>query len=283
MSKHLKFMRPLVLVALLASPLQAADAVDADTVVATVNGQDITVGQMVMVRSSLPEQYLTLPDDALFNGILDQIIQQSVLANSYEGSDPKRLKIALASERRLILADTVVGDFLESPVSDEELRAAYNAKFEEYQGPTEYDASHILVDTQEEADAIRAEIVGGADFATMAKEKSTGPSGPSGGALGWFGAGAMVPAFETAVTALSVGEVSNPVKTQFGWHLIILNDTRVDDTPTFDENRGELMGEVQGQKLDAFIASLTTASDIDRSMAKKIDPSVIKQTSLLDN
>ncbi len=282
MSKHLKFLCSAALVLGLSGPVVAADAVDADTVVATVNGTQVTVGQMIMVRAALPQQYQSMPDDVLFNGILDQIIQQNLLAQAHTGDEPRRLEIALQSERRLILADAVVEDFLSEPPSEEDIQAAYDARYANFEGPSEFNAAHILVETEEEAVALRQQIVDGADFAEMAKEHSTGPSGPSGGALGWFGPGMMVPEFETAVVAMNAGDVSAPVKTQFGWHLIKLNELRKQETPALADVRSELAGEVQGAKLEAFIASLTEKSEIDRSNAAAFDPSIIKQTNLLD-
>ncbi|MEQ9692839.1 peptidylprolyl isomerase [Shimia sp. SDUM112013] len=283
MLKHLKFLCATAVTLALTSPSLAKDAVDAETVVATVNGTPVTVGQMIMVRSALPQQYLTMPDDVLFTAILDQIIQQNVLAQAHEGDDPKRLEIALQSERRLILADSVVEKFLSNMPTDAEVQAAYDAKYSGFEGPTEYNAAHILVASEEEAVNLRQKIVDGADFADMAKEHSTGPSGPSGGALGWFGAGMMVPEFETAVFEMEVGGVSEPVQTQFGWHLIKLNETRKQEVPMIDDIRGELIGEIQGAKLDAFIDSLTAKSEIDRTSAEGIDPAVIKDATLLDD
>ena len=146
----------------------------------------------------------------------------------------------------------------------------------------EYNASHILVETEEEAVAVKAEIDAGADFAATAREKSTGPSGPNGGQLGWFGAGAMVPSFEAAVIALEVGEVSNPVQTQFGWHIIILNETRTPDAPTLEEVRDELLQNVRDTAVEEYVASLTAEAQIDQSGAADVDPSVLSDLTLVE-
>ena len=167
-------------------------------------------------------------------------------------------------------------------MSEDALRAAYDKSVAEAEGAVEWNASHILVETEEEARAVIAELEGGADFATVAKEKSTGPSGPNGGELGWFGEGQMVPAFEEAVKGLSKGEISEPVETQFGWHVVKLNDSRDAETISFEDSR-EMLTQQLGQDASASaIESVTAAAEVTRSV-DEIDPAVISQTDLIDN
>ena len=139
-----------------------------------------------------------------------------------------------------------------------------------------------MVETEEDALAVKAEIEGGADFAEVAKEKSTGPSGPSGGSLGWFGPGMMVPAFETAVAELEVGGISAPVKTQFGWHIIKLEDKRSKEAPAMEEVKAELETQVRQIKAQAMIEELTAAATVDRTAAEGIDPTVLSNIGLLE-
>ncbi|CAN0587607.1 unnamed protein product, partial [Ectocarpus sp. 12 AP-2014] len=122
----------------------------------------------------------------------------------------------------------------------------------------------------------------GADFAEVAKTSSTGPSGPSGGELGWFSAGQMVPEFQTAVQDMEVGDISEPVQTQFGWHVIKLNETRIPEAPSLDEVRGEIVSELEAQAIEDHVSALTEAADISRPDLSGIDPSVLQQTNLLD-
>lgn len=284
MSKQVKFMRSTALALLLAAPTLGAAEPTSDTVVAKVNDTEITIGHMIVVRENLPDQYKTLPDDILFKGILDQIIQQTLLAQSLEGPAPKEIAIALENQERLLLADAAINKALEEGVEVADLEKRYQEKYVEgYEGAPEFNASHILVETSEDAAEIRAEIVGGADFAEMAKEKSTGPSGPSGGSLGWFGPGEMVPAFEEAVFALGVGEVSEPVQTQFGWHVVKLNDKRIQAAPSFEDVQAELVSEVQAEIIDAKIAALTEAAEVDLTQAEGIDPAIIKNMDLVQS
>ncbi|GAA6209760.1 peptidylprolyl isomerase [Cognatishimia sp. WU-CL00825] len=283
MSKSLNFLRGTAVALLLATPAFSDDSPNADTVVATVNGQDVTLGHMLAIRATLDAQYQSLPDDVLFNGILDQLVQQNLLAQSFGGETPKRIALAVENTKISMLAAEVLQEVIASKVDDAAVQAAYDAKYANFEGSREFHASHILVPTQDEATAITADIRNGADFATTAQEKSTGPSGPGGGDLGWFGAGQMVAPFEEAVKALEVGAVSDPVETQFGWHVIKLNDSRLQEAPALDAVRAEILADVQRATIDAELARLTEAADVDRSAAEAIDPAILKQADLLEN
>ena len=279
MQKRLNFIATLGLAVTLAMPAQAQDA---NTVVATVNGKDITVGHMILARATLPEQYQQLPDDVLFEGILKQLVEQTLLAGDFSGDLPKRIALSLENEKRSLIAGERVEALLSEALTDEALQEAYNTRFADAIPAQEYNAAHILVETEEEALAIKTDLDGGADFAATAKDKSTGPSGPNGGSLGWFGKGAMVPSFEAAVIELDIGAVSAPVKTQFGWHLITLNETRNGSAPTFDEVRPELEGEIRQSAMTAVIDSLREEANIDQSGAEEIDPSILSDLSVVE-
>jgi peptidyl-prolyl cis-trans isomerase C len=254
----------------------------AETVVASVNGSDITLGQLVMLRSQLPEQYQQLADDVVFNGLIEQLVNQQLLGDTLE-VEPKRVGIAIANEVRSLRAGEVVNTFTGAPVDEADLQAAYDARFADIVPEAEYNASHILVETEEEAIEIRTMIDDGADFAETAVEKSTGPSGPSGGELGWFGLGMMVPAFEEAVLTLDAGEVSAPVQTQFGWHIVKLNETRETPLPTLDDLRVELTTGIQQQGLDALITTLTETADITLPEEGQFDYTLIQNLELLED
>ena len=279
MQKRLNFIAALGLAVTLAMPAQAQDA---NTVVATVNGKDITVGHMILARASLPEQYQQLPDDVLFEGILKQLVEQTLLAGDLSGDLPKRIALSLENEERSLIAGERVEALLSEALTNEALQEAYTLRFADAVPAQEFNAAHILVETEEEALAIKADLEGGADFATTAKEKSTGPSGPNGGSLGWFGQGAMVPSFEEAVVGLDVGAVSAPVQTKFGWHLIILNETRNGSAPTLDEVRPELEGEIRQAAMAAVIDALTEKAEIDQTGAEGIDPSILSDLSIVE-
>ena len=260
---------------------RAADPT-ADTVVATVNGTDITLGHMIAMRDSLPPQYLQLDDKTLFDGILDQIIQQVALSDAVEGKLTKRNTLMLDNQRRGYLAGVVLDDAAQAAVTDEAVEALFKERYSATEPGKEYNAAHILVATEDEAKALKAEVEGGADFTALAKEKSTGPSGPNGGDLGWFGVGMMVKPFEDAVIGMEPGQVSDPVQTEFGWHIIKLNEVRNAEAPKIEDVRDELAGELQGKAVEAKVTELTEAAKIEK-MAEGIDPAILKNSTLIDN
>jgi peptidyl-prolyl cis-trans isomerase C len=259
--------------------LAHAEDQTAATVVATVDGVEITLGQMVMTRAQLPEQYRSLPDDVLWQGILDQLVQQQLLAA--QSHETTRVRVAMENEHRALLAGEAIEALTANAVSEDTLQAAYDARFATAEPEPEYNASHILVDTEEAAQAIIERLNAGEDFATVAQEASTGPSGPSGGELGWFGLGMMVPEFETAVTGMSVGDISAPVQTQFGWHVIRLNDFRLKAAPTLDELRGELAAQIQQTALEEELARLQEQAEVTLPAEGAFDPAILKNFTLL--
>ncbi|HBM61788.1 MAG TPA: peptidylprolyl isomerase [Citreicella sp.] len=271
----------------LALPAQAQDAtpapeMTADTVVATVNGQDITLGNMLAIRANLPEQYQQLGDEVLWDGILDQLVQQSVLAQDEKAEETRRVQVALENERRALLAAEVVAAIARDAMTDDAVQAAYDAQYAGAELGTEYNASHILVETEEEAQAIAEEVKGGADFATVAREKSTGPSGPNGGELGWFGPGMMVEEFQQAVEGMEVGAVSDPVQTQFGWHVIKLNEERAMEAPALDSVRAELEMQIQQEAVKSYIDEKLAAAEVTRTPSTEVDPSALSNMQLLE-
>jgi peptidyl-prolyl cis-trans isomerase C len=284
MQKPLTFLAPLAFIAALALPAAAQETTTADpsVVVATVGETEITVGHMIVAWASLPQQYQDLPDDVLFQGILDQLVQQTALQQQFSGDLPKRVELQLENERRSLTAGEAINGIMDQPLSEEEVQAAYNEEYSNVEQEQEYNASHILVETEEAALAVVEELSGGAEFAAVAREKSTGPSGPNGGQLGWFGKGAMVPEFEEAVVALEVGAVSAPIKTQFGWHIITLNETRIQEAPALEDVRGEIEMQIRQVRAQAKIDEVTAAANVDRSGAEGVVPSVIKQVTVLE-
>lgn len=256
-----------------------ADEVTAQTVVATVNGTEITLGHVIAARTNLPPQYQELPDETLFNGILDQVVQQELLKQS-AGDLSKSVALQIENEERAIISGAEVQNISATAVTDESLQAAYDAKFSAFEPSREFNAAHILVETEEEAKALVEALEGGADFAALAREKSTGPSGPNGGDLGWFGLGMMVAPFEAAVVAMEEGEISAPVQTQFGWHVIKLAETRLQDIPSLAEVRDELSADIEEAAIRGRLAELESAATVER--AEGVDPALIRKTELLN-
>lgn len=261
----------------LAAPVAAQDA---STVLATVNGTDITLGHLIAMRAMLPAQYQELPDEVLYNGMLDQLIQQEVVADSLRGSEDARTKLTMENEDRAFLASVAIDAIAFDTIADADVQTLYDANFADAGGDLEWNASHILVATEEEAQNLIDQLNDGADFVALAQEFSTGPSGPNGGALGWFGTGMMVPEFETAVAGLEAGEISAPVQTQFGWHVVKLNESRISAPPALEDVRADLEEELRRQRVDAYLAELTEAAEITRPEVE-IDMSLIRNIDLL--
>ena len=277
--KHATFLAGLAL-SFAAATAQAQDAT-ADTVIATVGETEITLGQMIIARAQLPQQYTQFPDDVLFQGVLDQLIQQQVLADSLTDV-PGRVAFAIENERRSLMAGEVINNITTGAATDDAITAAYQERYASATPATEYNASHLLVETKEEAIAAKTRIDAGEEFADVARDVSTGPTGPNGGNLGWFGKGQMVAEFEATTVALTVGDVSEPVQTQFGWHVVTLLDTRNKDVPTLDAVRQELFGEIQEAAIQARLSELTEAATIVKPEADAFDPSLISNLDLLD-
>ena len=257
-----------------------ASAQDAQTVVATVNGEAITLGQMIAMRQSLsPEMTQNLPDSALWYLMLDQMIRQTAVAQ--QAGDPlsKRDAAALEIERRAYLAGSVLEKVAAPDPSEAELKAAYDAAFGASVPATEYHAAHILVKTRDEAEAIAAQIKDGADFGKLAAEKSTDNSGPNQGDLGWFQPEQMVEPFAEAVKALKKGEVSAPVETQFGWHIIRLIDSREVTPPAFDEVKEELAVQVRRDRVQAEIDKRLAEAKVEKT--PDLAPELLNKTDIL--
>ena len=152
-------------------------------------------------------------------------------------------------------------DVAAKAITDEAVNALYTERYASEAPAMEYSAAHILVETQEAAQALTDQARGGADFGELAREHSTCPSGPRGGDLGWFGLGQMVPPFENAVVSMNAGEVSDPVETQFGWHVIKLNEAREIAPPPLEEVRGEIETELSNAAIQEFVEGLESGAD----------------------
>lgn len=251
------------------------------TVLVSVNGENITVGNIISFQSRLSDQYQSMEDSVLFDGILKQLIQQTILSQKVNiHSD--RIKYALENQTRAFLSTELVGNLSETEVLESEIESLYVKFSTDIERKKEYNASHILVETETEAEELLLRLKNGADFSELAKTYSTGPSGAQGGNLGWFGQGAMVPTFENAVIKLKIDELSVPVQTQFGWHLIKLNDVRKTPVPTIEEVRKELITEIKKKKIDFEMSKIIDSADVIYSDLE-IDPKIIREVSMLND
>jgi len=234
-------------------------------VVATVNNSPITQDVLDIYaaqRKAQPGNEQANTEEAILNELiaLELMRQESIK----KGLDSQPVVIATLNQTtRTTLAGAAIKDFMSSnPISDEAAKAVYD----EQMGVAgkEYNARHILVADEETAKEVIKLLDGGSDFSELAKEKSTGPSGASGGKLGWFGAGQMVKPFSDAAAELEKGAYTKtPVQTQFGWHVIILDDVRDSTPPPFDDVKDRIKMLLANQQLQAYIESMKGTATID--------------------
>ena len=250
-------------------------------VLAEVNGKNITLDHIIAAVAKLPSEYNTLEADYILEGVLNQIVKQEIMAQILDTSE-KFIEVSLENEIRSIRAKYSIEKLMEGFPGNDQLLAAYETATETIQSLEEFNASHILVESEKEALNILNLLKAGSDFSKLAQEKSTGPSGPNGGQLGWFGPGQMVPEFEAAVLVLEIGSISQPVKTQFGWHLVKLNDRRVKALPTFEEMKPELVQQLSQARIDQLL-KIETDKSIIKILDTKIEPSLIRNLNLLKN
>lgn len=263
-----------------AGAVAAQETVKRTDVLATVNGTEITVGHVVSLASRLPEQYMAVENKELFKGIVEQLVNQELLSASAE-KDTVDLLLARENETRALYAVAAIEALYDKALTDEAVTAQYKKLYQDADPIPEYNASHILVKTEDEAKALVAELADGKEFAELAKEKSKGPSGPQGGLLGWMGLGQTVPEFEGAMIALKPGEQSKPVKTQFGWHVILLNEIRDQPAPELEAVRGEIEEGLKSTALEAHMLELEASAEIERNDSK-FDPDTVKKFELLE-
>jgi len=254
-----------------------------DRVVARVDGTEITLGHMMVLRENLPAQYQSLPMDVLFNGLLEQLIQQTALEKTMQGKLSKLDVLSLENFSRSYVANSALQGVVANVATPQALQLTYDTRVASMAKKTEYRAAHILVASIDEAEALKAELDAGADFAELASRSSidTG-SGTEGGELGWFGIGTMVAPFEAAVISMNVGAVSGPVQTDFGWHLIKLQETRIQTAPSLEEMTPELTAELEQKAVDAYLLTLLNGVNVEKDV-EGLDPNLLNDTTLLQN
>jgi peptidyl-prolyl cis-trans isomerase C len=247
-----------------ASP--AADSADA---VATVNGKPIDKSEFELYLQNVQQQSQRELTGTERSQILDQFIGMKLAAEAAEkaglAKQPK-VEDQLALARMNVIVDAGLQKYLEEhPVTDAELKPEYDTQIA--QMPREYHARHILVEDKATAEAITKDLQGGADFAKLAEQKSKDSSAKSGGDLGWFTLDTMVKPFGDAVAALQPGQLTpTPVQSQFGWHVIKLEESRSAAAPAFDEVKDRVKMIVQRKKLQSYLEELRKGAKIEKKI-----------------
>lgn len=243
---------------LIISPtVRAEEAADGgeDGVVARVNGIEIRFSDLLLAEEESGEALASVPEEVRFEYLLSLLIDRVIVSSQARdkglGDDPA-VQRRIAFYENKALRDVYWAQMLAARITDEAAQAFYDEQVASVDPREEIHARHILVATQEEAQAIADQLAAGADFEELAREKSTGPSGAEGGDLGYFAAGTMVEEFNDAAFALQAGDTSAPVKTKFGWHIIKIEDRRLQEIPAFDLVRDQVvaaLAQEEGRKL----------------------------------
>jgi len=227
-------------------------AQESDSVIAKVNGVEITEREFALAEVEMVQQFSQVPADqrkaAILNALIDiKLLAAEALEEGLENSES--FKARMAYNRSRWLHNEFFGEKVLKNITDEEIKTRYELEIKSIPQGVEVRARHILVKEEAEAKAIIAELDGGADFVQLAKDKSTGPSGPNGGDLGYFGKGQMVPEFETAAFALEKGKYTKEaVKSQFGWHVIFKEDERDQEPPAFEQVKDQVRQTIAREK-----------------------------------
>ncbi|MEI8573162.1 peptidylprolyl isomerase [Methylomonas sp. LW13] len=242
----------------------AAPTVSKEDAVASVNGTYISKKTLETLEKEIAErsQGQTFPKEQLLEELIQRelLIQQAV--QKQLDKSPEVIE-RMATVRNSLLSQAALQDYLKAnPVTDEEIKAEYDSKMANM--GSEYKARHILVKTEDEAKKLIAELEKGGDFTALAKKHSIDPMGSEGGDLGWFTADRMVPPFSEAVVALENGKFSKtPVQTQFGWHVILREESRALTPPPFDSVKEQIRPMLQRQKAQAMIENLRKNAKVE--------------------
>ncbi len=280
MQHRIAVLLPLAFAAFIAasSSLQAAP----EDVVATVNGIKITEADLQSAESEVARELAQVPEETRRPILVNFLIETHLMAQAAEkeklgeGAD---FAAKMEYYKRRALREAYIEKSIREQVSEAVAKSIYDDQIKSMKPQEEISARHVLVATEDEAKAVIARLGKGEDFATVAKELSLDKS-TDGGSLGYFPRGRMVKAFEDAAFTLKKGEVSQPVKSQFGWHVIKLEDRRQGELPKFEEVKDRIMGSLLQKKAQETVATLKKAAKIeifDAGVKKAMDDAEKRQ------
>jgi peptidyl-prolyl cis-trans isomerase C len=268
----------LTLAALLCAPA-GARAEDSNPVVARANGVEIHVNDLAFAEEEIGSNMPAMSPDQKRDYLITYLADVIVLAQAAQQqklADRDDVKRRLDFDHNRVLMEALLQDTGKAAVSDEAMHKVYDEAVKQAAPEQEVHARHILVATEAEAKDIIAELKKGADFATLAKQKSKDPGAAEGGDLGFFTKDQMVPEFSEVAFKLDKGQISDPVHTQFGWHVILVEDKRTKPTPTFEEVKPQLANYVAHRAQAELVDKLRAAAHIERLDKPPVtDPSVL--------
>jgi len=252
--------------------------------VAKVNGKAITEADMKFAESEVGGDLGNLPPEVKRRALAEYLIDNALFAEAAEaqklGSTPD-FEEQMRYLRQRLLREQYFEKTLKGTVSEDDAKKIYNEKIASMPTQDEVAARHILVDSEEKAKELRAKIMAGADFAEVAKENSTDAgSKEQGGMLGYFTQGQMVPEFDAVVFKMIAGQVSEPIKTNFGWHIIKLEDRRRKEPPSFDTVKATIMNSLAVRKAQEKAAELREKASVDyvdAGIKKQVEEQKAKQ------
>jgi peptidyl-prolyl cis-trans isomerase C len=251
-------------------------AIAADPV-ARVNGLDITEAEVAFAEAEVGAEIAGLPEESRRRVLVEYLIEAHLFAQAAEKAklgEGKEFQERLDYYKLRALRDVFYEKQVRDAVTDAQAKAIYDEQISKLTPEPEVRARHILVKTEQEAKDIIAELKKGADFTELAKKSSDGPSAQTGGDLGYFSRGQMVKPFEDAAFALEKGQIADPVQTEFGWHVIKVEDKRDRPLPSFDEVKDQLVASLIQNKLRTVVQDLRTSAKIeitDPELKKAID------------
>ena len=245
-------------------------------IVANVNNEDISLETMIHAMNELPPEIQSQPFMSYYEDLLERVIDIKLFAQ--EGKKMKldeepSVRAAIDFVIEKVLMQAFLSKYVQENIKEENIKASYINFIADETSREEIKASHILMDTESEAIDVINMLNDGGDFAELAKNKSTGPSGPSGGDLGWFKRGQMVPPFEKAAFSLNKNEITQrPVQTQFGWHVIKIFDKRIPEAPSYESMKNKLIQDLERKIVSKKIQDLRNDALIEKLSSSELEP-----------
>jgi peptidyl-prolyl cis-trans isomerase C len=261
----------IAILALIALPLGTASA-QSDPVIAKVNGAEVKQSDLDAAEEELAGQVPPMAPDAKRDYLVAYVADMLLVAKAAEDrklAETEDFKRKLVNARSKLLMEALLQAEAKAAITDEAMRKVYDEAIKQMANEEEVSARHILVETEDEAKKILADLKKGADFVAIAKEKSKDPgSKENGGDLGFFGKEQMVPEFAETAFKLNKGQLSDPVKSQFGWHVIRVDDKRKKQAPEFEKVKDQIQTFVQRRAQAEMITKLRESAKIERLDAK---------------
>jgi peptidyl-prolyl cis-trans isomerase C len=253
---------------------QPVHAQDANAVIAKVNGAEIRQSDLTVAEEELGPSLQQMDPATRRENLIAFLIDMKIVAKAAEAkkiADTADFKQKMGFARDRLLMDSLLATEGKAAVTDDAMKKVYEDATKQVSGEKEVHARHILVPTEDEAKAIKAELDKGADFAKLAKEKSKDPGAADGGDLGFFTKEQMVPEFSAVAFALEPGKISDPVKSQFGWHIIKVEEKRDRKPPAFEQVKGQIQTFVVRKAQADYVTKLRTEAKVER-LDKKAEP-----------